>query len=374
MVTHVQSLPMTRFLDPKESDASEIDIEHDVSVDNEQDSESAHDQESDHIEFDSDTNSDDDDSNVETKDTHVDITDSDHNSSIDCDNESRVRHANLAGNRRRVSAAHRKSRISGRLSNPDKDNKFTSEETLESGIHSSLQTERRSTGFLSPNFLLTSFILVISVAFLMNAYSNRRDQAANVKSRDFKINFEKIDEINRKYPKLLTPKSIRIIKARLSVMRDEISILLLVGRAKDNRCNIDPTFCVGQTIANSTEYQFNYLDASDDRLDSGRIGEELAASFDNHLGRAVMIDRLEELPGNEVMNLFQFIDKDDKSKRRGMLLFVIYTGLDIEKPVQKLKESELVEKILVNRWSPFIPKDSLTSVISRISGSVVKLF
>lgn len=220
-------------------------------------------------------------------------------------------------------------------------------------------------------FLLLTFILTIILA----TYSiQKQDSTANAKNeQDYDIDFSQIDDLDKKYPNLLSPKEVRIIKARLTVMPREVSILALVGKSRDNFCKFDHTYCIGKTIANVTRARYEYIDASKTDLSSAKI-EQVLGDILNGNRNTVLIDSLEQLPGTHVMNLFQFIDKDESQRRRGMLLFVVYAGLDRSEDYVGLKDAEILENVLNEKWSRFIPKDSLTSVISRISGSVVKVF
>lgn len=193
-----------------------------------------------------------------------------------------------------------------------------------------------------------------------------------VKQNDQKI-FEysrKIDDIIKSYPGSLSSKDARIIKARLYMREREVSVLTLLGRSRDSRCHHDPTFCVGQLIANITEVQFGFIDASEPLLNSDDIESKLRSHLD---GSTIMLDSLERLPGTKAMNLFQFIDRDELQNRRGMLLLTLYTGPNSQNNKNLTKNAELVERILAEKWSPYIPKDTLTSVISRICGSIVKV-
>lgn len=219
-------------------------------------------------------------------------------------------------------------------------------------------------------YLAYCLIIVLLVVALISPHSFPPNQA--VEEKGTTINLGCIDEINYKYPGLLSSKKLRIIKARIGVMNREVSKLMLLGQSKDSHCNMDPTFCVGQTIANVTQVQFGYIDASDPHLHSNKIELELKKSLDGNRYIA-MIDSLEKMPASEVMNLFQFIDKDETLRRRGMLIFVLYTGSMTTSDFSDMKESEIAENILIEKWSPFIPKDSLSSVISRISGSIIKI-
>lgn len=239
-----------------------------------------------------------------------------------------------------------------------------------------------NTSYSSFSLILVTFFIIslaiIPLRMTNNGSENSHEKDMQQKTEEIHINLDYIDEINNKYPGLLSPKQIRIIKTRLTVMKNEVSVLMLLGKSRDSHCKLDPTFCVGQTIANVTQLQFGYIDASDPDLHSDEIKNILRSSLEG-IRYTVMIDSLEKLPGREVMNLFQYIDKDDVSSqgtRRGMLLFIVYTGLDLYNQQQqvRMKEADVVESILMERWSPYIPKDSLTSVISRMSSSIVKVF
>lgn len=183
-------------------------------------------------------------------------------------------------------------------------------------------------------------------------------------------NFRKIDNIIESYPGSLTPKDANTIKARLFMKESEVSVLMLLGRSRDSRCQSDPTFCLGQAIANVTDVQYGYIDASKPQLGSYEIESELKSHLD---GSAIIVDSIESLPGNRAMNLFQFIDKDKLQNRKGMILLTLYTGFGSDGNKNLTKNSRLVESILAEKWSSHIPKDTLTSVISRICGSIVRV-
>lgn len=225
-------------------------------------------------------------------------------------------------------------------------------------------------------FFKYGVLVIISIAvlaiFLQNFGFVALKSQQEPKKQRIKINIEYIDGLNKKYPNLLTSLEIRMIKSRLAVMQDEVSILMLLGKAKDSHCKLDRTFCVGQTIANVTQYEYSYLDASDPYLGAERIDKELGGALDGDK-YTIMIDSLEKLPASEVMNLFQYIDKDETNKRRGMILFIVYTGTEYDLDNPKLKKADIAEKILTKRWSKSISTDTLTSVISRICGSIIKV-
>lgn len=229
------------------------------------------------------------------------------------------------------------------------------------------QTDTRSFSLI----LGIAIILLIPVAVVL--HRNLTQEPHITKNEDIMINLENINKINKMYPELITAKKMRIIMTRLAVMSKEVSILMLLGKSRDRYCKLDPTFCVGQAIANVTQLQFGYIDAADPYLQSYEMAKELRSSLEGER-YSVMIDSLEKLPGSEVMGLFQFIDKDVNHRKRGMLLFVVYTGNELSNEFTSLKEADIAERILMEKWSPFIPKDSLTSVISRMCGSIVKVF
>lgn len=215
-------------------------------------------------------------------------------------------------------------------------------------------------------------VIIIIIVIVLISAQETSDPGKQNGNNEIKIHFERVDEINRKYPGLLTPKKIRTIKARLADMPNGVSVLMLLGKSRDGRCNSDPTFCIGRTLANVTQAQFGYIDASEPNLHSDKIERELSSCLGNQR-YTVMIDSLEKLPGTEVMSLFQFIDGDESNQRRGLLLFVVYTGVDSNESLSKMKEAEVAETILAEKWSQFVPRDSLTSVISRMCRTVVKI-
>lgn len=217
---------------------------------------------------------------------------------------------------------------------------------------------------------ITFFVLVLATIYHSSIFDNFETKP---KERPIRINMKQVDEINKKYPNLLSTKEIKIIKTRLSVMQREVSVLMLLGKSRDTQCKFDPTFCVGQAIVNATQANFGYVDASSPDIKSDTLDQELSRSFRGNR-HSVMIDSLEKLPAPHVMNLFQYIDHDVTNHRRGMLLFVVYTG-DSEfegRPVNKTADA--AENILVNSWSSHIPKDTLSSVISRMCRSIIKVY
>lgn len=205
--------------------------------------------------------------------------------------------------------------------------------------------------------------------YIPNLYPKKLSISLQQDAPNFADYSKKIDSIIESFPGSLSSKDVRTIKARLFMKEREVSVLMLLGRSRDNRCQLDPTFCVGKAIANVTEVQFGYIDASRPQLESHEIESELRSHLD---GSTIMVDSIERLPGSKAMNLFQFIDRDELKNRRGMLLITLYTGQYLEGNKNLTKNAELVEKILAENWSN-IPKDTLTSLISRICGSIVKV-
>jgi len=191
-------------------------------------------------------------------------------------------------------------------------------------------------------------------------------------TKSIRINFEKINAISKDYSHLLDKKMINIIRAQATVMQDEISVILLLGRELDRSCKRDATHCIGKAIANLTDRPYGYLDATDQNLNFKSITDELSASFIEGQRHSVLFENLERLKSCDIMSLFQFIDKDETNKRRGMLIFTVYLG--DENHEQKQRSSDLVERALLDRWSSCVPYDTLTSVISRITGSIIKTY
>lgn len=190
-------------------------------------------------------------------------------------------------------------------------------------------------------------------------------------AKSINVNLRYIDEISKNYPNLLSSKEMRMIKARLMIMQREMSVLMLLGKNRDTNCKSDPTYCIGRTILNATQTDIGYVDAAISNAQSKVLELELERSFQE--GNGIMIDSLERLPGSQVMSLFRYLDIDITNRRRGMLLFVVYTGN--ESHVQQLSRTpDLAENILVNKWSSFIPHDTLTSVISRMCSSIIKVY
>ena len=240
----------------------------------------------------------------------------------------------------------------------------------------SIQIEQDEPHFNIHLNLRLFYMIFYLLPFVLDLFSANPDTSNNNLDNQFRISFEQIDNIGLKYPQLLTQKKLRTIRNRLAVMQEEISVLMLLGRSRDSDCNSDPTFCIGQTIVNVTQTQFGYINAADPTIRSSIIERELSNSLADGLRQTIMIDSLEKLPGSEVMSLFQFVDKDETNKRRGMILFVVYSDGYVERRedrARKMREADIVENILADRWSSFVPKDSLTSVISRLCRSVVKI-
>lgn len=240
--------------------------------------------------------------------------------------------------------------------------------------------------------ILTFFLLFIPYelpeesqnrhAYLEGLLNSREPTSVPIEKKkieDVKINLKLIDDINKKYPNLLSPREIQIIKTRLRVAKKQVSILMLLGKQRDDDCKLDPTYCIGKTIANVTQLQPGYLDLSDTSIHSDEIKRELTMDGSKY---TILIDNLEKFPGSKVMNLFRFIDRDHDDRRKGMLLFIVYRGgkdmasqnSSHTQTKRNLREAEIVEQILTQNWSSHVPKDSLTSVISRISASVVKVY
>lgn len=220
----------------------------------------------------------------------------------------------------------------------------------------------------------TLLILVFAIlAQILYRYGHLGRSVNTHGAKSFQINFESIEKIEKQHPDILSTKKVRVIKTRLLVMQHEVSVLMLLGRTRDTYCNDDITFCLAQSIVNATQTRSGYIYAADPSIRSDDIERELGNSF-VHAQNAVIIDSLESLPGTAVMNLFQFIDKDDKQDRRGMLLFTIYTGHNTQSAFTSLKEADIAERVLLDNWSPYIAKDSLTSVISRLCKTIVKVY
>lgn len=216
----------------------------------------------------------------------------------------------------------------------------------------------------------TLVILFLAILYMMQDYQT----TPNVeRTPSIKVNLRHVDEINKIYPNLLSPKEIRIIKTRLLVMQKEISVLMLLGKSKDTHCRLDPTFCVGRAIVNATQSDFGYVDASMSESRSELLEKELSTTFRGRR-RIIVIDSLEKLPGSQVMSLFQYVDHDVTNNRKGMLLFILYTGTESFDPSSPSETADLAERILVDKWSPFIPKDTLSSVISRMCKSIIKVY
>lgn len=215
-----------------------------------------------------------------------------------------------------------------------------------------------------------SFAIIVIIAVSAFKLYNQFQIRQTVRPTSININFAPVEEFGRQHPDLLSTKKMRVIKTRLAVMQQEISVLMLLGRSRDKNCRSDITFCLAQSIVNATQMRAGYINAANPSIKSFEIERELRRSL-GESKNAIMIDSLEKLPGSEVMNLFQFIDKDEEHERTGMLLFTVYTG---HGPDLSMKEADIAEKVLIESWSSFISKDSLTSVISRMCKTIVKLY
>lgn len=222
-------------------------------------------------------------------------------------------------------------------------------------------------------------MLCLMISFILNfisAHKPHDDLAARNSKQQYELKVRnQIDDIRSKYPGSLMPKQLKTIQARLGMMKKEVSVLLLLGRSRDVQCRVDKTFCIGRAIANVTQYsQFGYIDACDVRLDSNSMITELSEALDER-NDVMMIDSLDRLPGSEVMNLFQFIDRDETNKRRrGLLLLIMYADKNLDDAsIGSMRDAEIVERLLVPRWSKYVKSDTLTSVISRISGTIVRV-
>lgn len=257
-----------------------------------------------------------------------------------------------------------------------KSKKKTKKVKLERPIIKSKVSAHRYSHRVEPGdlqFALTGLLLAIAtfVHFIDNPCA--LDRQPNSIPDHTSYNLKQIDALHTKFPDLLSPKEIRVIKTRLAAHTQEVSILMLLGRSRDYNCNLDPTFCIGQAIANVTKQQYGYIDASDTSMHIQKIERLLAESLGG-TRPIVMIDSLERLHGSKVMNLFQFIDRDPSQHRKGMLILTVYTGTHLLEPgLTKLKGPEIVEKVLTDSWSNLVPSDSLNSVISRLVPSLVKL-
>lgn len=222
-------------------------------------------------------------------------------------------------------------------------------------------------------------MLCLLMAFILS-YISAQEPRQELEVRNSKDQHElallrRIDEIRSKYAGSLTAKHIKSIRARLEMMRKEVSVLLLLGRRHDIQCQTDKTFCIGQAIANVSRYpQYGYIDARDARLNPRGIISELSEVLDER-NDVMVIDSLERLPGNEVMSLFQFVDRVEMNKRRkGLLLLIMYTDKNLDDTsMERLRDAEIVEQLLVPKWSRYVRGDTLTSVISRISGTILRV-
>lgn len=181
-----------------------------------------------------------------------------------------------------------------------------------------------------------------------------------------------IENIASQYPSLNSTKHIQKIRARLGLMTQEVSILLLLGRLQDNHCIEDDTYCIGKALANVTG-QFGYINARDSTYNKGLIQTELSDALDKR-NDAAIIDSLESLSGNDVMSLFSFVDKvESNRRRRGLLLLMMYTGRNLDKhQVSSKKDAEIVENLLFSKWSEYVRSDTLRSLISRITSTIIK--
>lgn len=214
--------------------------------------------------------------------------------------------------------------------------------------------------------------VLLSIPFIFLQISAKSSDNSTDKANQINVDYDVFNRIVQRYPEILGTKDIKAIRARLRVMSKQVSILMLLGRFRDIKCKSDPTFCIGQTLSNITQFEHGYIDGSNPKLNTEMIEQELANSLGGER-YSIMIDSLEKLPGSEVMSLFQFIDKDESNKRKGLLILTVYSDSYLQKEISTMKPAAIAEKILTDSWSPHVPKDTLTSVISRLSGTIVKI-
>jgi hypothetical protein len=240
------------------------------------------------------------------------------------------------------------------------------------------KNETNSKNLISPTIL----VLVLGLAlWLIGAKGRSISELDSSKHVDVQRHLERIAKLKIDYPDLISTRDLRKISVRTAKMQEGISILMLLGKRQDFECISDQTHCVAKRIANVTQTNDqSYIDAASRYLRPDKLTEQLSDLFDDNraIGRSriVMLDNLSKLPGEIVMHLLQFMDKDEYNQRRGLLILVLYTDgqLDGLAPdVGKIRDADVAERVLLQHWSPHIPSDTLTSVISRICGTIVRV-
>ena len=213
-------------------------------------------------------------------------------------------------------------------------------------------------------------IVVLMGSILILAHDNSTVMKKLPQTRsDPKINYEMIDIIGTKYSDSLDNRELIRIRNRVKMMNEDVSVLVILGQQRDKTCKIDPTHCIGNAIANITELPYGYIDAADPGVSSRTIVDEVSRGLVDGSKHVMVVDSLEQLKGSEVMGIFPLIDKNETIERRGLLVFVVYAGQQINEQCQ---DSVLVENVLLRKWSPYVPQDTLTSVISRLTVTIVR--
>lgn len=182
------------------------------------------------------------------------------------------------------------------------------------------------------------------------------------------FNEESIDKIIHDYPSAkLTAKNIRDIKTMLTRINARKSTLVLLGQRRDRFCRYDPTFCISKRIANSSNVEFKFLDAST----QANLRETYeTVTKDETTPQLLLIDGLEELPPTEAQTLLNIIDSDSPM---GLVLFTIYSGQRHNSYRSISKQSEAVEDILSEKWEGVLKKDEIYPILSRLISSIVEV-
>lgn len=245
---------------------------------------------------------------------------------------------------------------------------FESEETPAESIV-------ESNTFKSKLWIVANIVYIVAIAVAFTGASLLGDVTRllnpKLSIQEVQPHLDLVDGIIDRYPHSIRPIDIGVIKRRLLVMQKEMSILVLLGKTRDTKCLSDPTFCVGQTIVNATNLNFSYLDAAQPAFGGDDFAKKLSGSFRDDQN-VILIDSLEKLPGSQVLNLFPYVDQDQSNKKRGMLLFTIYSS-DSDISRASRKPVDITESILLRSWSSSVAKDTLTSMISRLCRSIIKV-
>ena len=227
------------------------------------------------------------------------------------------------------------------------------------------ETSSAKSGYHS--FYFIPLVIVISVIVLTYSMSNPEFPS---KSRDI-FNANSFKELRERFSDHISERNLRIIRNRLLRISKEISVLTIVGNKRDIRCTSDPTFCIGEQIANSTINGYGFVDASS--MTSVELRRRVDETFG--LGKyAMMVDGLESLVGSEAPPLIGLVDSDHSAYKNGLIVFTIYGGNELQPRRGSKSIEEQVENFLAARWSRTLEESKITPVLSRIIGSVVEIY